>query len=113
MDLKTLTPERQVSESGLRYYSATWGRWCSRDPAGWNGGINLYQFVSNLPLLRVDPFGLASCPGGGPHYWNYDRPLSELECFMALPSWDKAWEDWVDRPHAKRVRRNVRQINVC
>jgi len=34
MHLKTLTPERQVSESGYRSYSSQLGRWPSRDPLG-------------------------------------------------------------------------------
>ena len=32
MHVKTLTPERQVSESGYRFLNPELGRWCSRDP---------------------------------------------------------------------------------
>ena len=61
MYLKTLTPERQVSESGLRYYSPRLGRFVSQDPIGEDGGINLYGFVQNGPIGRYDYLGELSC----------------------------------------------------
>ncbi|MCX8156727.1 MAG: RHS repeat-associated core domain-containing protein [Verrucomicrobiae bacterium] len=42
---------------GHRYYNPTTGRWPSRDPLGEKGGINLYEFVRNNPILKVDPDG--------------------------------------------------------
>lgn len=45
-------------EYGYRHYSAKLGRWPSRDPIGEAGGINLYGFVGNDPVNRVDPHGL-------------------------------------------------------
>jgi RHS repeat-associated protein len=44
---------------GFRFYDPANQRWISRDPLGEAGGINLYQFVGNSPLNRVDPLGLA------------------------------------------------------
>lgn len=41
------------------------GRWITRDPIGYRGGMNLYQYVSSNPLRNVDPFGLLPPPGGG------------------------------------------------
>jgi RHS repeat-associated protein len=43
---------------GHRYYQPQTGRWLSRDPLGEAGGTNLYGFVGNDPLTRVDPTGL-------------------------------------------------------
>jgi RHS repeat-associated protein len=51
------------SETGLRYYRArsynpTVGRFISEDPIELHGGINLYAYVGNNPVSRIDPFGL-------------------------------------------------------
>jgi RHS repeat-associated protein len=56
---KTLTPDRSAKDSGHRYYSPEMSRWLSRDPLGEEGGLNLYGFVGNGPVGRVDLFGLA------------------------------------------------------
>lgn len=42
---------------GYRYYLPWLGRWLSRDPIGEIGGINLYTFVANAILNRVDYLG--------------------------------------------------------
>ena len=42
---------------GYRYYNASTGRWLSRDPIGERGGLNLYGFVKNNPLAKVDFLG--------------------------------------------------------
>jgi len=56
---KTHTPDRNLHISGLRYYSPELGRWLSRDPIEELGGVNVYRFVGNSPLARVDALGLA------------------------------------------------------
>jgi RHS repeat-associated protein len=52
-----------------RYYDPDRGRFIAEDLLGLAGGINLYAYVGNNPLGRVDPFGLldpkcADCPSG-------------------------------------------------
>jgi RHS repeat-associated protein len=41
------------------------GLWQTRDPIGYAGGINLYEYVMSNPLAYVDPMGLHGCAGGG------------------------------------------------
>ncbi|MES2996683.1 MAG: RHS repeat-associated core domain-containing protein [Verrucomicrobiota bacterium] len=47
---------------GYRYYIAPLGRWLNRDPIGENGGLNVYGFVGNHSVGRMDVLGLDS-PG--------------------------------------------------
>jgi len=49
---------------GYRYYSPSLGRWLSRDPIGEYGGDNLYGFVGNRPVDRVDRIGLLTMAPG-------------------------------------------------
>jgi RHS repeat-associated protein len=44
---------------GRRFYDPNLQRWVNRDPIGTEGGINLYTFVGNSPVLLLDPDGLA------------------------------------------------------
>jgi len=44
---------------GFRFYDPMLQRWLNQDPLGEAGGINLYGFVGNDPVNRIDPFGLA------------------------------------------------------
>jgi RHS repeat-associated protein len=51
-------------ETGLYYYTYRWydpltGRWPSRDPIGERGGLNLYGFVGNDGVNKLDVLGLA------------------------------------------------------
>ena len=50
-----------VSTSAWAYYSSEQGRWISRDPIGEEGGVNLYAFVGNDPINKVDYLGLMEC----------------------------------------------------
>jgi RHS repeat-associated protein len=45
---------------GLRFYDPSLGRWLSPDPSGFSDGPNLYAYVQNSPLNRLDLFGLFS-----------------------------------------------------
>ncbi len=42
---------------GHRYYSPGTGRFLTRDPKGYGGGINLYGFTGNNPVNEMDPEG--------------------------------------------------------
>jgi len=40
-----------------RYYNPETGTWLSKDPIGISGGLNLYTFCGNNPVMFVDPSG--------------------------------------------------------
>jgi RHS repeat-associated protein len=53
------------SETGLilcthRYYDPANGRWVTRDPIGYAGGVNQYGYVMGNPIGGVDPVGLCT-----------------------------------------------------
>ncbi len=41
-----------------RAYDPELGRWLNEDPIGESGGLNLYGYVGNSPVVGVDPLGL-------------------------------------------------------
>jgi len=47
------------SSTGNRFYHPPLGRWVSRDPIGYEGGVNLYEYVGGMPCNSLDPYGLA------------------------------------------------------
>ena len=46
---------------GYRFYVPYMERWLNRDPIGTDGGLNIYGYVENNPLIYVDPHGLFLC----------------------------------------------------
>ena len=47
---------------GRRYYDPEIGRWITPDPEGFTQGLNLYSYLLNDPLLKVDLYGLIVAP---------------------------------------------------
>jgi hypothetical protein len=55
---KFTDPESGLNYYGYRYYNPRDGRWLNRDPIGERDGANLYEFVSNASLMKIDILGL-------------------------------------------------------
>jgi RHS repeat-associated protein len=53
-------PETGLYYYRARYYDPAAGRFLSEDSIEFNGGMNLYRFVGNSPLIYRDPLGLMS-----------------------------------------------------
>ncbi len=63
---------------GFRYYSAETGRWLSRDPIGERGGVNLYGFVGNDGVNKVDVLGMA--------FYNGKKPKNGVDAGISFPN---------------------------
>jgi len=65
-------------ENGLlymraRYYDPSLGRFMNKDPIGFMGGLNLYEYVGNNPANYTDPLGTFLGP------WWIDLPLIGID----------------------------------
>lgn len=68
------------AETGLhynrhRYYDPKAGRYLRVDPIRFQGGLNLYTYISNKPLSMIDPFGLTGIDEGDPKLPNESNCL--------------------------------------
>ena len=70
---------------GLRFYDPVLGRWLTPDPSGFADGANLYVYVLNSPLNRIDLFGLDSDPRLPPEM-RMDVPLHKIMSAMVIPT---------------------------
>ncbi|MBI9090105.1 MAG: RHS domain-containing protein [Desulfobacterium sp.] len=58
--------ETGLHYNGNRYYDPDTGRYLRTDPLGLGGGLNLYVYALNSPLMFTDPDGLVA---RDPHNW--------------------------------------------
>ncbi|MCI0381719.1 MAG: hypothetical protein L0207_01515 [Chlamydiae bacterium] len=80
--IKTINPwhfSSKRTEEGLiffgrRFYDPFLKRWLTPDPAGFTDGPNLYLYVLNSPLNRLDLFGLFADPFSNPSDYSPSRP---------------------------------------
>jgi len=57
---ETLLPGWGFLHVGARWYDPSTGRFLQRDPIGIRGGLNVYEYVYDLPTNMVDPLGHAA-----------------------------------------------------
>jgi len=65
---KEIEPKSGIYYYGYRYYEPNLQRWLNRDPIQESGGLNLYGFVGNGPINRVDPLGLFVAANSADYY---------------------------------------------
>ena len=114
-----------------RMYDPYSGRFCSRDPIGYDGGSNnLYQYVQSRPLVLADPMGLqavnpvpssspvnlATCSAKHPPSTDWDGYARCLECFDKLTQWldansDTSWMKSLKNCPCKIVKEHRRKIH--
>ena len=58
MEKDRLARTRPTPPSRRRYYHPEYGRFISRDPIGYDGGMNLYCYAAGRPTGGLDPDGL-------------------------------------------------------
>ncbi len=75
---------------GYRYYDPVTGRWPSRDPIGERGGVNLYAFVKNDPIVSRDYLGLRSI--SSPSTWPEYQPWPKDPFGKPLPIDGEIWQ---------------------
>ena len=69
---------------GYRYYSTDLGRWINRDPIQERGGLNVYGFVDNEPVSRIDMWGLSAAGTVAMTIW---MPIVESDFLMFKRKW--------------------------
>jgi RHS repeat-associated protein len=71
-----------------RYYDPVEGRWLTRDPIGYAGGMNLYGYCGGNPVNGADPLGLRSIEDEEwDQIWAYDRLRNPLNALAAGFTW--------------------------
>jgi RHS repeat-associated protein len=75
-----------------RQYNPKYGRWLSRDPIGFDGGNNLWNYVGNNPVRFNDPSGLILWPTDPAEQARLEKLFQQNK-------------DWAEQEARKRVQR--------
>ena len=75
--------------------AVAFGRWLTRDPIGYQGGINLYGYVGSSPVGNVDASGEIWIGGENLSPPSPVPPPAPKKCCPPFPPLVKAWKRWV------------------
>src|SRR5262245_64054287 len=79
---------------GERYYDPSTGRFISRDPIGYGGGENLYQYCENNPLNGLDPAGHDTIKHNGQPFRS---KVGDADVQKGRPHWDGPNGQWIGK----------------
>ena len=97
--------ETGFNYNGPRYYDAARGGFDQPDPSGLNGGIDLYVYGLNNPLMYVDPSGL--CPG--------DDDEGEQGRYQNCNQTQQSGDSWLTKFRNKMLMKACKKVidNAC
>jgi RHS repeat-associated protein len=76
-----------------RFYDPAVGRWLTRDPIGFAGGVNVYGYCASMPVGKLDSEGLN---WEDSHYTEKDR-LEDEKRLRDEEALRRALEDWLSK----------------
>lgn len=77
--------ESGLSHQGTRYFASGLARWCSCDPVGIAGGMNLFAYAACNPIRFVDPSGTQPSSPTQDEQGNYVLPGQVIEVTGTRP----------------------------
>ena len=88
-----------------RYYDPINARWLNRDGAGYDGDVNIYDYVQGNPVMDADPSGLDAVFIYGPDWRSNDQTWKYLAEYWAnLHDQDAARRKTGQKSHVFLVR---------
>jgi RHS repeat-associated protein len=100
--------QTKLTRFGARDFSAHEGRWTTKDPIGFDGGVsNLYEYVVNDPVNYFDNYGFQQIPIHSPNS-NLDVNIRIAQQHK-LTTW---WFNFIPGPIGEAARNyNLSQLN--
>jgi RHS repeat-associated protein len=104
-----------ITNYGFHYYHPDLGRWLTRDPSGYAGGMNLYQFSAGNPLSYVDPDGQEPITIGGALFiiggaWVAYKAIKKMINGIGICTKAKSIGEGID-PKAKGYGKTINELN--